>query len=306
MRNNLHNSTIRTVPGIPDYRARLIRLPIFLLLGLSSASFAYDLIPAQPSGFPGLSVNTTTSAIPGELRETNLATESIWTFRPGWSWSTTTNLTGTRHNSLLPFRTENSRITTGPRLKIGAADFFVPFQTGVETSTAITHMSWVSSTPGLKLAISDQDSIQIGAGFKSRRMDSFALQNLESSRSLSLSWRHLFAENLSMRIGLLQRTEIDNLRSDSLQEGYARLTARVGNNWWWTLSGSVSGIKHNFAEEQESGIRDISSTMSISARHPLGRGWEVSGSLSGTQTQPGGETGPVYNRAGSIKLYRGF
>lgn len=287
-----------------NYSPYLIRLLTLCLLNLPYLAIAKDIIQAQSSDSPRLSIQATSSGIPGELKETNIATESIWTLKPGWSWLTTTSLSGMRHNSLIPFRTENTRITTGPRLKIGSADIFLPFQTGYEIATGSGHMTWVSSSPGLKIAVSNQDSIQIDTRFKTSRIESIALQNIEYSKSIALSWRHNFDDNWSIRMGLRQQTDADSLREDNLREGFARVTARLSNDWWWTLSGSISDTLRNPAGQGDYGLKDNSSSMSIGMRHVLNHGWELSGTLSGSQAT--GDTGPYSNRSGTIKLYRGF
>ena len=236
----------------------------------------------------------------------NVATESILAFKPGWTWLTSTSLSGMRHNSLMPFRAENSRITTGPQFRIGSSDIFFPFQTGYEIATGAAHMTWVSSSPGLKIAMSKQDSIQIDTGFKTRRVESLALQNIETSKSIALSWGHSFGDRWSTRIGLQQRNEADRMRSENIKEGFARVSARLSNDWWWTLSGSVSETLRSSGGQANPGLKDTFSTLSISTRYMLSYGWEVSGTFSTSQKQVGGESAPSSSRTGSIKLYRGF
>jgi hypothetical protein len=286
--------------------AYLICLPILCLLNMPYQLQANDTLPIRSPESPRLSIKTTSSAIPGELKETNIATESIFAFKPGWSWQTTTNFSGMRHNSLMPFRSENSHITTGPQLKIGSTNIFFPLQTGYEIATGAAHMTWVSSSPGLKINISSKDSMQIDTGFKTRRTESLALQNVESSKSVGLSWRHNFDDYWSMRIGLERRVDAASMRSDNYKEGFARVTARLSNDWWWTLSGSIAETLHNTKGQADYSTRDTFSTLSISTRYVLSHGWEISGTFSESKNQVIGETGSSTSRKGSVKLYKGF
>lgn len=255
----------------------------------------YSLLPVNFSG--------SSRTLPGESRENRLSGERSLVVSQRLQWLTTTDLSRTRLEQPFPVRAQSLTLSTGPRIKLGNAEFALPFNTGRDASSVGTETTWSGGAPKMTVAIGPNDRIKLEARLTSRNGQASSSRN----RTAALSWRHKFNERWALTTGVRQERETDalDMATSSTAETFASVEAALQGGWRWSLASSLSDSSYGSGPTNEAARRDRSASLSLSTRYPLYGGWWISGELKAKQTWSEAEA-PLANQSGGLKLFRNF
>ncbi len=285
--------TLRVLPLLPLLRVPMLMLVLSLVLETGHAAAAdFSLLP------PTLSH----AGIPGEFRESRMSARSTLTLQPGFSWSTTTGLTGTRYGQGVPMLSDSLSVATGPRLKLGRAELELPLTAGRETSNLLGMTHWSSGASDLSLALGPRDRLRLETRISSRS-DTLSIR---TRRTTALSWRHAFTEQWAVRAGLRQSREQDMGGDQGLQtESFAGLNATLHSGWRWDLQGSLSANARRDADGLTAAT-GRSTSLTLTGSKFISERWRLSGTLSTSQSQTPGVGPTIHSHSGGIRLQRDF
>ncbi len=236
--------------------------------------------------------------LPGERWEGQLTGERNIALRPGMEWQTRTDLHRTRFEQMYPARAQGFSLSTGPQIRLGAAEFSLPWSAGRNSSSIGGASSWSSGSPRMTVALGPWDRVRLEAKLSRRREGS----STQRRRTTSLSWRHSFSNNWSLTTGLREVRETGDADTSISAETYASVDAWFGDDWRWSLG---SSLLDNRSTRLPALQRDRSASLSLSTRYRLPDGWWISGELQSTQTYRGDEQRPL-SHSGGLKLFRDF
>ncbi len=269
-----------------------------LALSLPAAAGADALSPSLdwllPQRFYGSS-----QLLPGERWEGHLTGERSLALNPGVEWQTSTDLSRIRFEQMAPVRAQGFRLSTGPQLKLGAAELSLPWSAGYDTNSISGGSNWRGGAPRMSVALGPNDRIRLEAKI-SRRRDAGATQR---KRTTSLSWRHSFGDAWSMSAGLRETREAGEVDASITGETWASLDARF-SGWRWSLASSLSEARSNGATGLVPTQRIAS--LSLSTRYKLSDGWWISGELKSTHINYSDEQRTLLSHSGGMKLQRDF
>ncbi len=242
-----------------------------------------------------------TQQLPGERWDGQLTGERSLALQPGMEWQTSTDLRRTRFEQMFPARAQGFSLSTGPLIRLGAAEFSLPWSTGRDTYGASAASSWNSGAPRMTVMLGPNDRVRLEAKV-SRRRDGSSTQR---RRSTSLSWRHRFSNDWSLTTGLREVRESSAAATSVTAETFASLDASISDSWRWSLGSRLSDLLYSDTSALQAMQRDRSASVSLSTRYQLPDGWWISGELTSTQTYRRDMQLPV-THAGGLKLYRDF
>ncbi len=289
------------VPFFPDRRHPLARAAIALLALIGLAKAQADVGSSSSDWLLPSQVYGSSQWLPGDRWEGRLTGERSLLL-PGMEWQTSTDLSRTRFEQMFPVRAQGVKLSTGPKIRIGAAELSLPWITGRDTYSVGGTSTWSGSAPRMTLALGSNDRVRLEAKV-SRRKDSAMTQR---RRSASLSWRHSFSDDWSLTAGLRQVYESGGTDTRLTAETYASVDARLDSGWRWSLASSLSDLRQTGTTGLQASQRDRSASLSLSTRYRLADGWWVSSELKSTQTYHGDEQRAAANHSGEMKLYRDF
>ena len=258
-------------------------------------SSIYSLLPTNFSG--------SSRVLPGEGRESRLSSERSLSLNSGFQWLTSTDLSRTRLDQPFPVRAQSLNLSTGPKIRLGNAEFSLPFNAGRETSSLGQESTWTGSSPRMTLALGTNDKLRLEARLSNRN----GQLSTTHKRSASLSWLHTINDRWTVKAGLRQEREFDTTDNplSNIAETYANVEARMASGWRWSLASSLSGTSYGVPTSGDTVRRDRSASLALSTRYPLYGGWWISGELKARQTWGEAET-PWTDQSGGLKLYRNF
>lgn len=282
-------------PQLPKAHAAIA----LLALALPAAACADVLSPSMnwllPQRFYGSS-----QSLPGERWEGHLTAERSLALNSALEWQTSTDLSRIRYEQMAPVRAQGISLSTGPQLRLGAAELALPWNAGHDTNSISGGSTWSGGSPRMTVALGPHDRIRLEAKI-SRRKDAGATQR---KRTTSLSWRHSFGGAWSMSAGMREVREGGETDASVTGETWASLDARLLSGWRWSLASSLSEARSYGATGLQPGQRIAS--LSLSTRYRLSDGWWISGELKSTHTNYSDEQRPLLSHSGGMKLYRDF
>lgn len=284
---------------LSEFRWPQVLAAITLLPPVCMAAEPPDLIPAStywllPQQFEGSSLT-----LPGERRENRLSGARSLALWPGIEWQTTTLLSRTRYEQMYPVRAQGIGLSSGPQVRVGAAELSLPVSAGHESYSVGNPSIWASSAPKMTVELGPNDRVRLEANFGRRK----EAGTNRRKRSATLSWRHRLTDNWSLTTGLRQSHESGGDTPGLTAETYASLDARFRSGWRWSLASSLS----DFHYPGGSGLQTARSTsFSLSTRYSLPDGWWISGELKTIQTAYDEDQRSSRNNSAGLKLFRDF
>ena len=239
--------------------------------------------------------------LPGERWEGQLTGERSLLLQPGMEWQTSTDLHRIRFEQMYPVRAQGFSLSTGPRIRLGVAEFSLPVSAGRDSYSVGGGSSWNSGAPRMSVALGPSDRIRLEARVNRRRDGS----RTQRRRTTSLSWRHSFSKDWSLTAGLREIRESGAIENSITAETYASIDASLSNGWRWSLASSLSDLLYAGTGATDAVRHDRSASIALSTRYRLSDGWWVSGELKSTQNYRSEEQRPAIHAAG-LKLYRDF
>ncbi len=287
---------------LPKAHAAIVALTLAAGLSPSVAAGAAGTDVPPPSSLDWLlpqRFHGSSHMLPGDRWEGSLTGERSLALTPRLEWQTSTDLNRIRYEQLAPVREQGFRLSTGPMMRLGAAELSLPWNVGHDANSVSGRSTWSGGAPRMTVALGPNDRIRLEAKI-SRRKDAGATQR---KRTTSLSWRHSFGDAWSMSAGLREIREAGEADARITGETWASLDARF-SGWRWSLASSLSEARGTGTIGLQPAQRTAS--LSVSTRYRLSDGWWISGELKSTQTHYTDEQRPLVSHSGGMKLFRDF